>query len=162
MLRSIERSTRQKISLMVPPSNKTISDGRIKKFFDQLSKNMEAAEFPELRSLINEFSERNNIDMSDIAAALAYQSQKDLPILLPKDQASDFDVPDYGSGERKRKKNSRNAKSSKNAKSRKKETRSKTRENKNASQRKDEQSFRKSKSSSGAKKRIKKKHNRAG
>ena len=158
MLRSIERSTRQKISLMVPPSNKTISDGRIKRFFDQLSKNMEAAEFPELRSLINEFSRRNNIDMSDITAALAYQSQKDLPILLPKDQASDFDVPDYGSGERKRKKSSKNTKSSKNAKNaknRKKGYQGKARENKSKFGKKDERSSMKPKASRKRKQRKK-------
>ena len=158
MLRSIERSTRQKISLMVPPSNKTISDGRIKRFFDQLSKNMEAAEFPELRSLINDFSRRNNIDMSDIAAALAYQSQKDLPILLPKDQASDFDVPDYGSGERKRKKNSKNTKGSKNAKNaknRKKGYQGKARENKSKLGKKDERASMKPKASRKRKQRKK-------
>jgi hypothetical protein len=143
---------------MVPPSNKTISDRRIKRFFHQLSKNMEAAEFPELRSLINEFSRRNNIDMSDIAAAWAYQSQKDLPILLPKDQASDFDVPDYGSGERKRKKSSKNTKSSKNAKNaknRKKGYQSKARENKSKFGKKDERSSMKPKASRKRKQRKK-------
>ena len=116
---------------------------------------MEAAEFPELRSLINDFSRRNNIDMSDIAAALAYQSQKDLPILLPKDQASDFDVPDYGSGERKRKKNSKNTKGSKNAKNRKKDYQGKSRENKSKFGKKDQRSAMKPKATRKRKQRKK-------
>ncbi len=95
MLRSIERSTRQKISLMRPPSDKVISEQRIKKFFEQTLENMEVAEFPELRSLLVEFSKRNKVDMRDIAAALAFQIQKDVPMLPQKSEASDFEVSNY-------------------------------------------------------------------
>ena len=95
MLRSIERATRQKISLMRPPSDKVISEQRIKKFFEQTLENMEVAEFPELRSLLVEFSKRNKVDMRDIAAALAFQIQKDVPMLPQKSEASDFEVSKY-------------------------------------------------------------------
>ncbi len=83
LLRSIEKSTRQSIAPLTMPTNQQVSDHRINQFTDQLVKTLELPRLDKFRDLITKFASDNELDIADIAAALAYENQKDRP-LFPK------------------------------------------------------------------------------
>ena len=83
MLRSIEKSTRQVIKPMAMPSNEEVSGQRIQQFTEQLTKTMALPKLDKFRSLIQQLADENELDMGDIAAALAFENQKERP-LFPK------------------------------------------------------------------------------
>jgi len=76
MLRSIEKSTRQVIKPMAMPSNEEVSGQRIQQFTEQLMKTMALPKLDKFRSLIQQLADENELDMGDIAAALAFEKQK--------------------------------------------------------------------------------------
>jgi len=83
MLRSIEKSTRQVIKPMAMPSNEEVSGQRIQQFTEQLMKTMALSKLDKFRSLVQQLADENELDMGDIAAALAFENQKERP-LFPK------------------------------------------------------------------------------
>ena len=83
MLRSIEKSTRQVIKPMAMPSNEEVSGQRIQQFTEQLMKTMALPKLDKFRSLVQQLADDNELDMGDIAAALAFENQKERP-LFPK------------------------------------------------------------------------------
>ena len=83
LLRSIEKSTRQSIKPMAMPSNEEVSGQRIHQFTEQLMKTMELPTLDKFRALVQQLAEDNDLDMSHIAAALAYENQRERP-LFPK------------------------------------------------------------------------------
>ena len=83
MLRSIEKSTRQVIKPMAMPSNEEVSGQPIQQFTEQLMKTMALPKLDKFRSLIQQLADENELDMGDIAAALAFENQKERP-LFPK------------------------------------------------------------------------------
>lgn len=83
MLRSIEKSTRQVIKPMAMPSNEEVSGQRIQQFTEQLMKTMALPKLDKFRSLVQQLADENELDMGDIAAALAFENQKERP-LFPK------------------------------------------------------------------------------
>ncbi|MDA8663806.1 DEAD/DEAH box helicase [Porticoccaceae bacterium] len=86
LLRSIEKSTRQSIKPMTMPSNEEVSGQRIQQFTEQLMKTMELPTLDKFRALVQQLAEDNDLDMSHIAAALAYENQRERP-LFPKLEA---------------------------------------------------------------------------
>ncbi|MDE0841693.1 MAG: DEAD/DEAH box helicase, partial [Porticoccaceae bacterium] len=86
MLRSIEKSTRQIINPLVLPSNAEVSDLRIQQFTEQLIKSVEAPQLGKFRQLIETMSLQHAMDVTDIAAALLFENQKDRP-LFPRLEA---------------------------------------------------------------------------
>ena len=80
LLRSIEKSTRQTIKPMTMPSNEEVSGLRIQQFTDQLIKNMENPKLDKFRSLIEKLVTENELDITDVATALAFENQKDRPL----------------------------------------------------------------------------------
>ena len=83
LLRSIEKSTRQPILPLTMPSNEQLSGQRIEQFTQQLLKTMETPKLDKFRDMIVKFASENELDMADIAAALAYDNQRERP-LFPK------------------------------------------------------------------------------
>ena len=83
LLRSIEKSTRQSIAPLTMPTNQQVSAQRIMQFTDQLIKTLESPRLDKFRHLVTNFAAENELDMADIAAALAYENQKERP-LFPK------------------------------------------------------------------------------
>jgi ATP-dependent RNA helicase DeaD len=83
LLRSIEKSTRQTIKPMAMPSNEEVSGQRIQQFTEQLLKTMELPKLDKFKSLIKQLADENDLDMADMAAALAFDNQKERP-LFPK------------------------------------------------------------------------------
>ena len=83
MLRSIEKSTRQTVSQFNLPSNEEVSGQRVAQFKDQLVGMSKSTKLDKFNSLVKEVAAENDIDMAVLAAALAYEVQKDRP-LFPK------------------------------------------------------------------------------
>mgnify|MGYP001594354197 CR=1 FL=1 len=104
MLRSIEKSTRQAISQFNLPSNEEVSGQRVAQFKEQLVGMSKSTKLDKFNSLVKEVAVENDIDMAVLAAALAYEVQKDRP-LFPK--LATLDTPRASSKERDRKERKR-------------------------------------------------------
>ena len=100
MLRSIEKSTRQAISQFNLPSNEEVSGQRVAQFKEQLVGMSKSTKLDKFNSLVKEVAAENDIDMAVLAAALAYEVQKDRP-LFPK--LATLDTPRASSKDRDRK-----------------------------------------------------------
>ena len=83
MLRSIEKSTRQPISAFNLPSNEEVSGQRVEQFKQQLVGMSQSTKLDKLHSLVKEVAAEHDIDMTLLAAALAFEVQKERP-LFPK------------------------------------------------------------------------------
>jgi ATP-dependent RNA helicase DeaD len=100
MLRSIEKSTRQAISQFNLPSNEEVSGQRVAQFKEQLVGMCKSTKLDKFNSLVKEVAAENEIDMALLAAALAFEVQKDRP-LFPK--LATLDTPRASSNDRDRK-----------------------------------------------------------
>jgi len=97
MLRSIEKSTRQAISQFNLPSNEEVSGQRVAQFKEQLVGMCKSTKLDKFNSLVKEVAAENDIDMALLAAALAFEVQKDRP-LFPK--LATLDTPRASSKDR--------------------------------------------------------------
>jgi len=84
LLKSIERATRQPISMLELPSIQAVNDVRIAKFKSQISETLALGELEQFQSLIEDFEREQNIPAIEIAAALAKMARGDVPLLLDK------------------------------------------------------------------------------
>lgn len=83
LLRSIEQSTRQKLTVMELPSGAQVSDQRVQQFQSRILQDLETNNLDQFRSLLEKLAEDNGVSMTDIAAALTCQLQQERP-LFPK------------------------------------------------------------------------------
>ena len=83
LLRSIEQSTRQKITVMELPTGAQVSDQRVQQFQSRILEDIETGKLDQFRGLLEKLAEDNGVSMTDIAAALTYQMQQERP-LFPK------------------------------------------------------------------------------
>ena len=88
LLRSIEKSTRQPISAFNLPSSEEVSGQRVELFKQQLVGMSQSTKLDKFHSLVKEVAAENDIDMTLLAAALAFEVQKERP-LFPKMVAID-------------------------------------------------------------------------
>ncbi len=86
LLKAIERSTRQPISMLELPSIQAVNDVRIAKFKDQISETLAQGELDQFELLIEEFERERNIPAIEIAAALAKMARGNVPLLLDKNK----------------------------------------------------------------------------
>jgi ATP-dependent RNA helicase DeaD len=86
LLKSIERATRQPISMLELPTIQAVNDVRIAKFKNQISETLAQGELEQFQSLIEDFEREQNIPAIEIAAALAKMARGDVPLLLDKKQ----------------------------------------------------------------------------
>ncbi len=82
MLQTIEKATRQEITLMQLPSTDMVNNRRIEKFKQRISDTLADEDLGLFKDMIASFQEENDIDPLDIAAALAKQVQGSAPFLL--------------------------------------------------------------------------------
>lgn len=82
MLAAIERATRQPIRAMALPSRKEITDRRVSLFKEQINAILESQDLEFFEELIDEFQSDYDIGHRRIAAALAYQLQKERPLQM--------------------------------------------------------------------------------
>ncbi|MCS5583322.1 MAG: helicase-related protein, partial [Pseudomonadales bacterium] len=97
MLRSIEKSTRQPISPFNLPSNEEVSGQRVAQFKELLVGMCKSTKLDKFNSLVKEVAAENEIDLAVLAAALAFEVQKDRP-LFPK--LASLDTPRASSKDR--------------------------------------------------------------
>jgi ATP-dependent RNA helicase DeaD len=82
MLQSIERATNKQIELMELPSTDMVNNRRIEKFKQRISDTMAEEDLGLFKEMLEQYRQENEIDMLDIAAALAKQVQGRAPFLL--------------------------------------------------------------------------------
>ena len=82
LLAAIERATRQKISLMELPSTEVINDKRIAAFKQRITDTLAAEDLSLFTQLIEQYQREHDTPATDIAAALAWLTQGDTPLLL--------------------------------------------------------------------------------
>ncbi|MCK5813006.1 MAG: DEAD/DEAH box helicase [Cocleimonas sp.] len=117
MLKTIERSTGQKIEPLKLPSPKDITDNRIARFKATI---LEAANNNKLdffETLVTELAEEGELNLTQIAAALSYLAQRERPLVETKQAIPDFSFSQSDSrgdrkgndrGDRRRDRDSRN------------------------------------------------------
>ncbi len=87
LLKAIERSTRQPISMLELPTIQAVNDVRIAKFKEQISETLALGELEQFQSLIEDLEREQNIPAIEIAAALAKMARGNVPLLLDKNKA---------------------------------------------------------------------------
>lgn len=106
MLQTIERVTRQKLAELTLPSGEEVSAQRIEQFSARIQDTIEQQDLDKFGELLQEFANNSQLSMTEIAAALAFQVQKERP-LFPKfkEPAPRSERPERGNrqerGERK-------------------------------------------------------------
>lgn len=84
MLRQIERTTKQKIEMMDLPTVKDINRNRVAKFKSKISATL-SGDTSFYESLIKEYLGENEVDIHQVAAALAHMSQGEKPLLMKEE-----------------------------------------------------------------------------
>lgn len=92
MLRTIERSTRQKIELMQLPSVEQINSKRVTRFKEQITKTLTTEDLDFYIRLVSQYQQEHDVAAEDIAAALALMAQGDRTLLL-KPQKPEHNKP---------------------------------------------------------------------
>jgi len=90
MLQSIERATGQKILPFQLPTAESISETRITRFKQQISEIVLQQDLDFLESVVSSYANEGDLSIEKIAAALAWQAQKDRPL-----SAKQLDIPTH-------------------------------------------------------------------
>ena len=86
LLSSIEKTTRQPLLEMPLPSVEDVNAQRAARFAETITASLGSSQFHQFRGLIEEYHRENEVEMHDIAAALAVMSQEDKEFFLsPED-----------------------------------------------------------------------------
>ncbi len=83
LLRAIESATRQPLRALDIPSGEEVSDRRVERFQQTLLATLGQESLSRLRELVEKMAHDNELDIGAIAAALAWQVQRERP-LFPK------------------------------------------------------------------------------
>lgn len=86
MLRAIERATRQPIDPMRLPSQADIADRRVTQFKRLVTDTIEGEDLAFFETLIERYREEEDLDLVEIAAALAFLAQKARPLQPPPEK----------------------------------------------------------------------------
>jgi ATP-dependent RNA helicase DeaD len=85
LLKSIERVIRRPIPSMEPPSAAALSESRIDRFIAEIRKTQSEQDLDFFYRLLSRISQEQEIEMMDIAAALAYLNQRERPLDVKED-----------------------------------------------------------------------------
>ncbi len=83
LLYAIEKATRQPLTAMTVPSGEQVSGQRVQRFQLALQKTLQEQDLGKIRELLEKISHDQELDIGQIAAALAWEIQQDRP-LFPK------------------------------------------------------------------------------
>lgn len=106
MLRTIERSTKQKIELMQLPSVEQINSKRITRFKEKITKTLTNEDLDIYIRLVSQYQTEHDVAVEDIAAALAMMAQGDKSLLL-KQHKPEHNKPRHSQKDRFERSNSR-------------------------------------------------------
>jgi len=90
MLKSIERATGQQILPFQLPTAESISETRITRFKQQISDIVLRQDLDFLENVVSSYANEGDLNIEKIAAALAWQAQKDRPL-----SAKQLDIPTH-------------------------------------------------------------------
>jgi ATP-dependent RNA helicase DeaD len=82
MLYAIEKATRQKITQMQLPSHKEVTGRRVERFQQTITDTITSQELGFFEELIADYQQKSDMDLTQIAAALAYLNQQDRPLQI--------------------------------------------------------------------------------
>lgn len=82
LLKTIERETKQTILPYEPPSNEEVTQLRVAAFKEKISDALGSQELEFFQKLVVEFAEEHQMDVGEVAGALAYLAQADAPLQL--------------------------------------------------------------------------------
>ena len=102
LLASIERATRQKITLMEMPSTDVINDRRIAQFKQRITDTITGNGLSLFTSIIEQYVAEHDVPAIEIAAALAKMAQGDEPLLLKDRPMANFPADEGRPGKRER------------------------------------------------------------
>jgi ATP-dependent RNA helicase DeaD len=85
LVRTIERTTGQKVTPMTLPSAETINRKRIDAFHTRITNAVGSPDLDTYRDVVRSYVEQSELDPMEVAAALAKLLRGDEPLLLPKD-----------------------------------------------------------------------------
>ncbi len=85
LLRAIERTIRRDVPAMEPPSAAALSESRIDRFIAEIRKTMSEQDLDFFYRLLARIGQEQEIEMMDIAAALAYLNQRERPLNVKAD-----------------------------------------------------------------------------
>jgi ATP-dependent RNA helicase DeaD len=84
LLRSIERATRQAISVLELPTMQDVNNVRIARFKEKITETRAGGELDEFAAIVEEYEREHNVPALEIAAALAKMTRRGVPLLLSK------------------------------------------------------------------------------
>jgi ATP-dependent RNA helicase DeaD len=84
LLRSIERATRQAVSVLELPTIQAVNNVRVARFKTQITETLAAGELELFASIVQDYERENDVPALEIAAALAKMSRRGVPLLLAK------------------------------------------------------------------------------
>jgi len=99
LLRAIERTIRRTVPAMEPPSASQLSESRIDRFTAELRKTLTEQDLDFFYRLVARLASEQELEMMDIAAALAYLTQRERPLDVQPDPprpAARFERPERG------------------------------------------------------------------
>jgi ATP-dependent RNA helicase DeaD len=82
MLKMIERATRQPITPIALPSSEDVSNLRVAQFKRLVADTVGSAELGFFRDVVNSLAEENELEVPEVAAALAYLAQRERPLQI--------------------------------------------------------------------------------
>jgi ATP-dependent RNA helicase DeaD len=85
MLQAIEKVSGRPIEEMAFPSFEDVNASRAARFAQSVTESFGAPHFHEFRALVQRYAEDNDVDMTDVAAAIAVMSQADKEFFLRED-----------------------------------------------------------------------------
>jgi ATP-dependent RNA helicase DeaD len=80
LLRAIEKSNRQALTVITVPTGEQVSEQRVARFQEKLLATLQTQDLTTFRELIEQLAHDTEIEIGEIAAALAWQAQKTRPL----------------------------------------------------------------------------------
>ena len=122
MLSDIERAMKQPIKVITPPSANQINEKRVEKLTDSVAEILTKDAYRSYCEIVANITQKCNVSMTDVAAALAFMSQKEKLLDKKSDKSFEFsegaggrDYEDSRNDGRRRKKKNFRADSNKNS-----------------------------------------------
>jgi ATP-dependent RNA helicase DeaD len=84
LLRAIERSTRQPVSLLELPTVQAVNNVRVTRFKEQITETLASGGLELYAAIVGDYERETSVPAAQIAAALAKMSRGGVPLLLPK------------------------------------------------------------------------------
>ncbi len=103
LLRAIEKATRQPVEQMHLPSADKVNELRLGKFAERITETLATEDISVFRDLISSYEDEHDVPAAEIAAALAFMTQGDQPLLVkelpkaPDHQKKDRSKDGFGS-----------------------------------------------------------------